>query len=341
MAEIRSLFLLRHLRSEPTSHVLLFKRGAQKRSARGTSFWFSPLGASIAEVPLEDRELPFLVRARSADFQEVNVNGAVIYRVTDPELLASRFDFSIDTTTGRFRGEPLDQLASVVVDRAHELAGGFLARAPLRELLDQRLEVLRDEIQQGLTTDAGLASLGLAIVATRVTAFKPSAEVERALQMPARERIQQAADEATFARRALAVEKERAIEENELDNRIELARREEELIKRQGHNEKKRVTDSTEARAIEVQASAARVRLEAEAQAEAIRVTEGARVGAERDRMAIYRDLPPAALMGLAARELAGKLESIEHLTLTPDVLGSLIQRVLGAQAQRLEDEAS
>lgn len=340
MAEIRTLLMLRHLRSEPTSHVLLFKRGAQKRSARGASFWFAPLGASIAEVPLEDRELPFLVHARSADFQDVNVNGAIIYRVTDPELLASRFDFSIDTASGRFRGEPLDQLTSVVVERAQELAGGFLARAPLRELLDQRLDVLRDEIHRGLTTDPGLASLGLAIVATRVTAFKPSPEVERALQMPARERIQQAADEATFARRALAVDKERAIEENELNNRIELARREEELIARQGHNEKKRVTDQTEARAIEARAAAARTRLEAEAQAEAIRVTEEAQVGAERERIEIYRDLSPSVMMGLAARELAGKLESIEHLNLTPDLLGSLLQRVLGAQAQRLEDGA-
>ena len=52
--------------------------------------------------------------------------------------------------------------------------------------------------------------------------------------------------------------------------------------------------------------------------------------------MDIYRDLPPAALMGLAARELAGKLQSIEHLNLSPDLLGSLLERVLGAQARKL-----
>ena len=38
------------------------------------------------------------------------------------------------------------------------------------------------------------------------------------------------ADEAAFARRAMAVEKERAIQENELQNRIELAKKEEGLI---------------------------------------------------------------------------------------------------------------
>jgi hypothetical protein len=53
--------------------------------------------------------------------------------------------------------------------------------------------------------------------------------------------------------------------------------------------------------------------------------------------MDLYRSLPPAALLGLAARELAGKLQSIEHLTVTPDMLGSLVERVLGAQARKLE----
>ena len=56
--------------------------------------------------------------------------------------------------------------------------------------------------------------------------------------------------------------------------------------------------------------------------------------------MDIYRTLPPAALMGLAARELAGKLQSIEHLNLSPDLLGSLLERVLGAQARKLEADA-
>jgi hypothetical protein len=56
--------------------------------------------------------------------------------------------------------------------------------------------------------------------------------------------------------------------------------------------------------------------------------------------MDIYRALPPAALLGLAARELAGKLQTIEHLNLSPDLIGSLLERVLGAQARKLETEA-
>ena len=40
--------------------------------------------------------------------------------------------------------------------------------------------------------------------------------------------------------------------------------------------------------------------------------------------------------MALAAREFAGKVETIEHLNLTPDLLGSLLTNVAEAGARRL-----
>jgi regulator of protease activity HflC (stomatin/prohibitin superfamily) len=338
MAEIRSYWLWRHLRAEPTNWIVFYKNGKKKRSERGAAFWFAPLGASIVEVPLDDRELPFIVQGRSADFQDVSVNGVVTFRVRDAEQLASRLSFSIDTKTGRWTSEPLDKLAIVVRELAQELAGSFVARAPLRVLLDQAVDVIRDQIQLGLVAAPSISSLGVEIVATRIASVKPTAEMEKALQMPTREKIQEEADQATFGRRALAVEKERAIAENELASQIELAKREEQLIGQRGQNEKKRITDEAENKRIEAEGAARNVRLNAGAQAESIKVLEGARVNAERERMDIYRELPPAALMGLAARELAGKLQSIQHLNLSPDLLGSLLERVLGAQARKLEN---
>ncbi|HEY4220994.1 MAG TPA: SPFH domain-containing protein [Myxococcota bacterium] len=340
MAEIKSFLFMRHLRAEPTSHILFFRAGTLRASGRGLALWFSPLGASIAQIPLDDRELPFLFAGRSSDFQDVVVNGVVTFRVNNPELLASRVDFSIDTRTGAYNKEPLDKLALAVKELSQQLASTFLNRAPLKEILDQGIEVIRDAIHIGLVSDEGIRSLGLEIVATRISSVKPTSEMEKALQMPTRERIQQMADEATFSRRALAVDKERAIQENELGNQIELAKREEQLIAQRGQNERKRATETAESKRIEAEAAAKNVLMNAQSQAQGITVLEEAKVHAEADRMEIYRNLPSAALMGLAARELAGKLQTIEHLTLSPDMLGSLLQRVLGAQANKLEHDA-
>ena len=60
-------------------------------------------------------------------------------------------------------------------------------------------------------------------------------------------------------------------------------------------------------------------------------------MNAERERMEVYRRLPPGTLLGLAAREAAAKLGSIEHVNLSPDLFGPLLQRVLSAGATRLE----
>ncbi|HEY1101284.1 MAG TPA: hypothetical protein VGF99_20265, partial [Myxococcota bacterium] len=54
--DVSRLLFARHLRAEPTSHVLFFKDGALKKSGPGLAFWFMPLGASVSAVPLDDRE---------------------------------------------------------------------------------------------------------------------------------------------------------------------------------------------------------------------------------------------------------------------------------------------
>ncbi len=55
MAEIRNYPLVRHFRTEPTCHVLRYRNGKLVGKGRGLAFWFLPMGAAIAEVPVDDR----------------------------------------------------------------------------------------------------------------------------------------------------------------------------------------------------------------------------------------------------------------------------------------------
>ncbi|HEX7856066.1 MAG TPA: hypothetical protein VF503_20485 [Sphingobium sp.] len=68
-----------------------------RQSGRDLVFWFCPETASIAELPMDDRETTLFVKGRSQDFQVVAVQGMLTWHVTDPELLASRIDFSFRT----------------------------------------------------------------------------------------------------------------------------------------------------------------------------------------------------------------------------------------------------
>ncbi len=338
MAEIRNFALIRHLRAEPNSHILKFKKGKLRSSKRGAALWFSPMSTSVAEVPVDDRELTFLFHGRSEDFQDVCTQGVITYRVAVPEVAATRIDFSIDLATGAHRKQPLEKVASMLTDLAQQFAWSYVVKASVRDLLKTGQKQVRSDIIAGFEGEGGLADLGIEIVSVRVSSIKPSADLEKALETKMRENIQQEADQAVFERRALAVEKERAIAENELQNQIELATREQQLIVQEGLNEKRRTTESSEAQKIAALSKAERTTIDATARAEGIRVVEGAKVKGERDRIAIYRDLSTSATMGLAARELAANLHKIEHLSLSPDMLGPSLHKLMNLGADRLKD---
>lgn len=328
MAEIKIFPLVRHFRGEPTAQVLRYSAGALKASGPGLTFWFLPNRTAIAAVPLDDRELPFLFHARSADFQELTAQGVITFRFTDPGLIARRVDFTLDLRSGAWTETPLEQVQGLLVQMAQQYVIDELVRRDLRTILSDGVALVRDRIAAGLGGEHTLGELGVEIVAVRVAALTPAGDVDKALQQPTREAIQQQADEATFARRALAVEKERAIAENELANRIELARQEEELVAREGANERRRAEERAAAETIAAEATDAHERLASKREADAIQALEAVRLDAERERAEIQTRLGAQILMAIAARELAGQLGHIEHLTITPELITPLLARI-------------
>lgn len=317
MAQIRRFGPVAHIRTDAAAQVLAFRQGRMSRAGRGLSFLFVPASTSIAEIPMDDRQTTLFVHGRSADFQPVTVQGVIDWRVADPRLLADRVDFSINLTTGAWSREPLQRIDGIVSGAATQAVLDRLAGQNVRLLLDEGVEPIRTAIAAALERAHLDSDIGIRIADVRVSNVTPSSELERALQTPTVEALQQKADEATYARRALAVDKERAIAENELANRTELARREAELIEREALNAKARITADAESRQIG-----------ATADATAITLVEQARAKAEQARIAIYRDLPPHILFGLAAREFAAQAGQIEHLTITPE-LGQAIASAL------------
>jgi regulator of protease activity HflC (stomatin/prohibitin superfamily) len=337
VADITKFLFLRHLRANPTAHVLHLRNGAVVHDGPGQAFWFRPLTAALSEVPIDDREQPLLFHGRTRDFQDVAVQATVTYRVADPAVAATRIDFGIDPDLGIWRAAPLEQLGSLLTELAQQHALDLLARMTLTEALAEGMAAVRQRIATGLAADPRLAETGLAIVDVRVVAVRAEPEVERALQTPTREQVQQEADRATYQRRALAVERERAIAENELQNQIELARREEQLVEQRGQNERKRAAEQAAAGRIETGARAEQRRVLAEAEAEATRAIGIAEADAEAARLAAYRDIEAATLLGLAVKELAGNMPQIGTLTLTPDLLTPILAR-LGAGTAGSQD---
>ncbi|WP_086829489.1 SPFH domain-containing protein [Allokutzneria sp. NRRL B-24872] len=329
MADIKHRFGYRHLRGVPTAYVRHLRGGKLAHEGTGLSFWYRPLTAVVSEVPVDDRELPLLFHARTADFQDVTVQLALTFRVVDPALATQRIDFSVDPDTGRWRGDPLAQISGLLTENAQQYALDVLARTPLVEALVDGVTAVRDRIRAGVAEEnTRLAQIGCAVLDVRVVAIRAEPEVEKALQTTAREKVRQEADRATYERRALAVERERAIGENELQNQIALAQREEQLLTQRGANARRQAEEAAAANRIETEAEASREERLAHVRAESTRALGEAEAAGEAARLAAYRDLPEHVLYGLAAKELAGNLPKIDHLVLTPDLLAPLLAKL-------------
>lgn len=328
MATITTLPLLRHLRSSGTTHVHHLAGGAVAHSALGASFWFWPLVAAISEVPVDDREQEVLVRVRTTDLQEVAVPGTVTYRFARPEVTATRIDFSIDLATGAWLERPLERVGATIHGATASAVKSALGTLDLVGTLTADPAELGRAVTEHLSTDDRLFSVGIEVVGVRFSMLRPDSDVERALQTPAREAIQQEADKATYERRARAVEREAAIGENELANQIELARRQEQLIAQKGANAQRSAEDAAAADAIAAGAEAARTTALSAARADAERMLGQAAADTECARLAAYDGASHDLLLVLALRELAGNLPSVEQLVITPDMVTGLLSRL-------------
>jgi regulator of protease activity HflC (stomatin/prohibitin superfamily) len=346
MTSIARFGFVRHLRAEPNEFILHYRGGKLTRRGASLAYWFMPLRAAIAMLPVQDVETTFVLSERTLDYQDIAVQCTLVYRVVEPEVAATRVNFALSLLTGAWIDQPLERLASFWSQRARRPARTYLASVPLVDAVGRGAEVIRAALEEVLRSDPAIEAMGLALVSVNVQRVSPAADVDKALQVPIRESIQQRADQAIFARRADAVENERAIKQNELSTEIELARQQEDLIRREGANRLLETQHQAEADRVRTEAELAREaliadayardqRTHAEADAQTRRLLGEADADGEARRVAVWQAAPTRVLLGLAAQEFAGKIGSINHLNLSPDLLASTLQVFLREQADQ------
>ncbi|GMA24085.1 hypothetical protein GCM10025864_18440 [Luteimicrobium album] len=327
MATIKHYPARRRFLGTPTDYVVHLTKGRVRHEGVGQAFWFTPTTSVLSEVPATDQELPVLFHATTRDHQDVTVQTNVTFRFADPVTVAQRLDFGIfpprpggpdgagAVATGR------QQVATIIGQLAQSRAVDHVATLTLTEALEVGVGQVRQVLTDALAADPRLTSTGIEVLGVHVLAVRPEADVEKALQTPVRERVQAEADRATYERRALAVERERTISENELASRIELARRREDLVAQEGTNARREAEEAAAAALVEARAAAERRDVDATAHAQEVRVIGEAEAAKDAAAMAVYADVDRSTLLALALRDAAGSLPKVDNLTITPDLL--------------------
>jgi hypothetical protein len=177
MAVITRLAYWAHLRADPNQFIIHFKRGRVIGSGAGLSYWFLPMSATMAMVPVEDCQTTFVLNERSADFQEAAIQITLTYRIAEPMKAAGRINFAISMISAKWVDAPLEKVSSILSMRARDPARRFVRGAPVAEVVKRGPEVIRQELEPALKGDEELAAMGIVVVAVQIDHVSPTPEL--------------------------------------------------------------------------------------------------------------------------------------------------------------------
>ena len=279
-----------YFKAEPAEYARISAGGRKRKEGNGVASFYLEHNTSIELVSTTTSDQAFGFREISKDNQEINVQGGFMYRITEPEKALAAYNFSIDPKTKRYVTEDAKKLPENLIQVIRASARRAIQKTPLEELLTMS-DVLSKKVSEELAQSGLTDGLGIKVETLYITAIKPMPEIEKALGTQYRENLLQKADEAIYGRRAKAIEQERAIQENELSNKISLEQKKAELVKLQGDN----------------------------AIAEAKYDTEASKMA-----MSVFDTMDPEKLRAHALYQIGKNANRIETLTITPELLAGI-----------------
>ncbi|HHR5900236.1 TPA: SPFH domain-containing protein [Providencia alcalifaciens] len=332
----------KYFKSDSSTFIIQSINGAVRKQGKGLSFWYNADTTSIAALPLNAQEAPFIFNLQTADFQSLRIQGQISFQVKYPEKTADVLNFNLAQDGKSYASEDPLKLSDRVVRSAQTVIQAKTQSTDLRDalLMGQPLVML---VSQQLSEHPALESLGIEILDVAISAITPSPETLKALEAQARESILKEADDAIYARRKFSVEQERTIKEAELETDLSVQAKQQQIEEARLENERTLLRDRAE---IEQEELIAQVNLEAKRNELVALSVENQRTQSEADAYAIeakmkaYSQLPvenlkamalakmnPEQLMAMAFESLAQNAGKIGEINFSPDLFGQLMKK--------------
>lgn len=333
---------VKYIKADPTQYIIHYQSGTVKRQGSGLAFFYFQPATSIVVVPMASTDVPFIFNEMAADFQSITVQGLLTYRVTDPERVASMLNYTISGGVDQYVSEDPTKLPQRLINLAQVLTRAEVLKLVLRETLLSTDAISRSVLSQ-LDDNATVSEWGVEVLDFAILSIRPTPEISKALEAESRESLLRQSDEAIYSRRNAAVEQERLIKENELNTEIAVEEK-----KRQIRVTKVEADLSVEGKEQQVRETklAGRIKLEAERKSLVAAQAENARTLAEAESYKVEMALKPLKSLdeavlqvlamqstdarlttAMAFKQLAENAQKIGQLTITPDLLQSLMQR--------------
>ncbi|MCR8922338.1 SPFH domain-containing protein [Dasania sp. GY-MA-18] len=339
------MFNIQYIKAEPTTFIMQYKNGQLKRQGKGLSFFYYAPTTSLVSVPVGTTDLPFMLKESTKDYQEVTVQGQVVYRIADPEMLSGLMNFTLKPNASGYSSEDPDKLRNRIVNLVQVKMRTAIEQLDLRQAIAASQTLVR-AVKNELSNSSVLQSMGIEIMDLSILAIKPSPDTARALEAAVREKLLEEADEAIYRRRNASIDQERAVKENELNTELAVEAKQkdikEERLKAERLQQEKRSEMEREQLEADivleqqrkefVELATANEREEADVKAYEIAATMEAlsKVEPRIFEAMTMANLNPQQLMAQAFRELAGGAEKIGQLNIAPDLLQSIAGKIDG-----------
>jgi len=335
------MFGINYIKADPSTHLMLYKKGGIKYEGKGVSFFYYAPNSSLVAIPSNSKELPFVFRLQTADFQELTVQGQITYRIAQPHEAAKMLNFTVDTQ-GNYLSEDPKKMDERVQRSVQVLLRDYIEIKSLRAALVCAKQLTVD-LKQDLDNAPSISSLGVEITDVALTAIKPSPETGKALEAEIRENLLQEADTAIYARRLASIELEKDVKESELETEkaiqkkqqdLETSKLEAERLRMQQQfkiNQEKiaaQIEDEKQLEAL-VAINAANEKARGDAQAYKIQVTMEAYQAIDTDKLRVMSlsGMGPEQLIAQAIENLTQGDNKIGNLNLSPELLLALTNR--------------
>ncbi|MEZ4859344.1 MAG: SPFH domain-containing protein [Flavobacteriaceae bacterium] len=332
------MFGIKHIKFDSMTYVLHFKNGNIKREGRGLSFFYFAPNSSIAAIPMGSNDLPFIFNESTNDYQTVNIQGQISYKISNPKTLADVLDFTVNDN-GQYKKNDIEKLNQRIINEAQTATSSFIHEIKLKDAI-RSAKSIEERILEGLKSSQAIAMLGIDILGANILGIQATPEMARALETETREKLQQEADQAIYERRNFAVEQERKIKETELNTEIAVEEKQKQIAEKKMESEVQKADNDRKLREMKLAADiavenqrkqfieqkTANDKKEAEAQGYVIETTLKPYKDIDWKTLTALNNNPdPKFNISLAFRELAENADKIGNLNISPELLDTLL----------------
>ncbi|MFV2060708.1 MAG: SPFH domain-containing protein [Gammaproteobacteria bacterium] len=336
------MFNIRYIKVDPTTYLIKYKNGKLKRKGSGLAFWYFAPNTSLVAIPVGTVDQPFMLNEVTKDYQEVTVQGQVVYRITDPEKLARLMNFTLKANQVTYVSDDPEKLKNRIVNLVQVKMRIALEQLELRQALNAS-QVLVKAVKTEMINSEVMNALGIEIMDLSIMAIKPTPETARALEVAVREELLEEADEAIYRRRNASIEQERVVKENELQTELAVQKKEQEIeqgqLKAEQQLQEQRqamvaellvseiAQEQQRTDLIDIATENERKQADANAYAVAGNMEALSKVDARVLEALTQAKMDPQQLMAQAFKELASEASKIGQLNIAPDLFQQLVGR--------------